>query len=145
MEWAKRELQSIQGPNVGMWDHVVSNIHGGLGKIGVLKNANGELTVVGGVLNDMLGHTVQQRSKATLQRTFDYLLTTLEENIAKWDSLQFDTTHAVLSMWGRGRYISIITSMGDMKLCGRFLLALAADVGSRKFRGGSQSFSFRDA
>ncbi|PVI05134.1 hypothetical protein DM02DRAFT_127567 [Periconia macrospinosa] len=82
MEWAKRELQSIQGPNVGMWDHVISNIHGGLGKIGVLEKANGELTVVGGVLNDMLGHTVQQRSKTTLQRTFDYLLTTLEENIA---------------------------------------------------------------
>jgi hypothetical protein len=30
----------------------------------------------------VLGQTTQQRSKATLQRTFDYLLSTLEENIA---------------------------------------------------------------
>lgn len=82
MEWTKRELQSIRGPQIGMLDRAIGNIHGGLSKIGVLENANGEPTTIGAVINDMLGHTTQQRSKATLQRTFDYLLTTLEENIA---------------------------------------------------------------
>jgi hypothetical protein len=81
MEWAKRELQSIQGPKVGMIDTVIGNIHGGLSKVGVLER-NGSPTAVGRVVNDVLGHTTQQRSKATLQRTFDYLLSTLEENIA---------------------------------------------------------------
>ncbi|KAI0571467.1 hypothetical protein A1F96_09801 [Pyrenophora tritici-repentis] len=82
MEWAKRELQGIQGPKIGMIDTVMGNIHGGLGKIGLLERKDGSPTAVGRVVNDVLGHTTQQRSKATLQRTFDYLLSTLEENIA---------------------------------------------------------------
>ncbi|EOA91762.1 uncharacterized protein SETTUDRAFT_162352 [Exserohilum turcica Et28A] len=81
MEWAKRELQSIQGPKIGVIDTVIGNIHGGLSKIGLLER-NGSPTPIGRVVNDVLGHTTQQRSKATLQRTFDYLLSTLEENIA---------------------------------------------------------------
>jgi hypothetical protein len=81
MEWAKRELQSIQGPKIGMIDTVIGNVHGGLSKIGVLER-NGAPTAVGRVVNDVLGHTTQQRSRDTLQRTFDYLLSTLEENIA---------------------------------------------------------------
>ncbi|KAF2036491.1 hypothetical protein EK21DRAFT_52215 [Setomelanomma holmii] len=81
MEWAKRELLSIQGPKAGMIDTVIGNIHGGLSKVGVLER-NGSPTTIGRVVNDVLGHTTQHRSKATLQRTFDYLLSTLEENIA---------------------------------------------------------------
>ena len=80
MEWAKREIQSVQSPKIGMIDTVIGNIHGALSRVGVLEQ-NGEPTAVGRVVNDVMGHTVQQRSKATLQRTFDYLLTTLEENI----------------------------------------------------------------
>ncbi|CAN9177771.1 hypothetical protein CUC08_Gglean003673 [Alternaria sp. MG1] len=81
MEWAKRELQSIQGPKIGMIDTVIDNVHGGLSKIGLLERNDGSPTAIGHVVNDILGHTTQQRSKATLQRTFDYLLSTLEENI----------------------------------------------------------------
>jgi hypothetical protein len=81
MEWAKRELQSIQGPKSGMLDRAIGNIHGGLSRVGLLER-NGEATTLGKVVGDVLGHTTQQRSKATLQRTFDYLLSTLEENIA---------------------------------------------------------------
>ena len=81
MEWAKRELQSIQGPKIGMLDRAIGNVHGGLSRIGLLER-NGEATALGKVVNDVMGHTTQQRSKATLQRTFDYLLSTLEENIA---------------------------------------------------------------
>ncbi|KAF1957055.1 hypothetical protein CC80DRAFT_53854 [Byssothecium circinans] len=82
MEWARRELQSIQGPKIGMLDRAIGNIHGGLSRIGLLETSAGEPTTIGNIVNDVLGHTTQQRSKATLQRTFDYLLTTLEENIA---------------------------------------------------------------
>ncbi|KAF2193476.1 hypothetical protein K469DRAFT_712236 [Zopfia rhizophila CBS 207.26] len=81
MEWAKRELESIQGPKVGMIDIVIGNVHGALSKVGVLER-NGAPTPIGRVVNDVMGQTTQQRSKATLQRTFDYLLSTLEENIA---------------------------------------------------------------
>ncbi|KAF2003699.1 hypothetical protein P154DRAFT_519920 [Amniculicola lignicola CBS 123094] len=80
MEWAKRELESINGPKVGMIDTVVGNVHGALNKVGVLER-NGQPTAVGRVVNDVMGQTTQQRSKATLQRTFDYLLSTLEENM----------------------------------------------------------------
>ncbi|KAL6709044.1 hypothetical protein ACN47E_002171 [Coniothyrium glycines] len=82
MEWAKRELQSIQGPSIGIIDTVIDNVHGGLGKIGLLEQTDGSPTAVGRVIRGVLGHTTSQRSKATLQRTFDYLLSTLEENIS---------------------------------------------------------------
>jgi hypothetical protein len=81
MEWARRELESIQAPKIGVLDRAIDNIHGGLSKVGLLEN-NGEATTLGRVVNEVLGHTTQQRSKATLQRTFDYLLTELEDNIA---------------------------------------------------------------
>lgn len=81
MEWAKRELQTLQSPRIGVIDTVIGNIHGGLSKIGMLER-NGSPTALGRVVSDVLGHTTQQRSKDTLQRTFDYLLSTLEENVA---------------------------------------------------------------
>ena len=80
MEWARRELSSIQSPKIGMLDTLVSNVHGALSLIGALE-VDGTPTSLGRVVNDVLGHTTQQRSRATLQRTFDYLLSTLEENI----------------------------------------------------------------
>jgi DNA polymerase III gamma/tau subunit len=81
MEWTRRELQSIQGPKIGMIDTVICNVHGGLSKVGVLER-NGSPTTIGRIVTDVLGHTRQQRSKDTIQRTFDHLLSTLENNIA---------------------------------------------------------------
>jgi hypothetical protein len=66
---------------MGTIDTVIGNVHGALSKVGVLER-NGETTAVGKLVNDVMGQTTQQRSKATLQRTFDYLLATLEENIS---------------------------------------------------------------
>lgn len=81
MEWTKRELEGVKAPGkMGMIDTVIGNVHGALSKVGVLER-NGELTHVGKFVSDVLGHTTQQRSRATLQRTFNYLLSTLEENI----------------------------------------------------------------
>lgn len=81
MEWANRELHSIQGSSIGVIDTVIGNVHGGLSKIGLLER-NGSPTTIGRVVEDVLGHTAQQRARNTLQRTFDYLLEMLEENIA---------------------------------------------------------------
>jgi hypothetical protein len=80
MEWAKREIQSVQGPKIGILDTVIGNVHGALNKVGVLEQ-NGKPTSLGRMVHDVMGQTTQQRSRATLQRTFDYLLSTLEENI----------------------------------------------------------------
>jgi len=82
MEWTRRELQSIQTPKYGVLDTVISNIHGGLGKAGLLESPTGTPTAVGSVVSSVLGQTTQERSRATLQRTFDSLLNQLEENIA---------------------------------------------------------------
>lgn len=81
MEWTKRELESIQGPKLGMVSNVIGNVHSAMSKVGVLER-NGQPTAVGRVVSDVMGQTSQQRAKATLQRTFDSLLSTLEENIA---------------------------------------------------------------
>lgn len=82
MEWTRRELQSIQTPKYGVLDTVISNIHGGLGKVGLLESPTGTPTTIGSVVSSVLGQTTQERSRATLQRTFDSLLNQLEENIA---------------------------------------------------------------
>lgn len=82
MDWAKRELATIQGPRAGMVDTVIGNFHSALSKVGVLER-DGEVTAVGRVVNDVIGLTKQQRAKATLQRTFDGLLAEMEENVAE--------------------------------------------------------------
>ncbi|KAF3006849.1 hypothetical protein E8E13_010775 [Curvularia kusanoi] len=80
MEWARRELSTIQSPKSGSLDTFISNVHGALSLTGLLE-ADGNPTSLGRVVNDVLGHTQQQRSRDTLQRTFDQLLNILEENI----------------------------------------------------------------
>jgi myosin heavy subunit len=80
MEWAQRQLGSVQSPTSGTLDTVVANVHGALSLTGLLE-ANGAPTSLGRVVNDVLGHTSAQRSRKTLQTTFDLLLETLEDNI----------------------------------------------------------------
>lgn len=81
MEWARRELSSIQSPRLSLLDTLLTNLHGALSLVGALET-NGAPTPLGRIITDVLGHTTAHRSQATLQRTFDYLLSTLEENIA---------------------------------------------------------------
>ncbi|KAF2276923.1 uncharacterized protein EI97DRAFT_376669 [Westerdykella ornata] len=81
MEWTKRELETLQGPSPSLIDNFIGNLHGALSKTGLLEDGNGQTTAVGRLVTDMVGQTTQQRNRATLQRTFDYLLSTLEENI----------------------------------------------------------------
>lgn len=51
-----------------------------MSKIGLL-GSNEKPTAVGSVLSSLIGSTSQQRAKATLQRSFDFVLSTLEENL----------------------------------------------------------------
>ncbi|KAH9864296.1 hypothetical protein J1614_010230 [Plenodomus biglobosus] len=81
MDWTRRELESIQNPKFGVLDTVIGNIHGGLSKAGLLESSPGTPTTIGRVVSSVVGHTTQERSRATLQRTFDHLLNLLEENI----------------------------------------------------------------
>lgn len=82
MEYVNRQLMTVSGSKAGIIDTVIGNIHGGLAKIGLLERGDGSPTAIGHIITDVLGHTTQQRSKATLERIFETLLTTLEQNIA---------------------------------------------------------------
>ncbi|KAF1969518.1 hypothetical protein BU23DRAFT_476673 [Bimuria novae-zelandiae CBS 107.79] len=78
--WAERQLQGIQGSHVGVVDTVIGNIHGGLNTVGLL-GSDDHPTAVGTVVTGLMGSTTQQRAKAALQRSFDFVLSTLEENL----------------------------------------------------------------
>jgi hypothetical protein len=81
MEWAKRELEALQGPSAGRFSTALGNVHSALCNIGVLES-HGEPTAIGKAVANTLGQTFQQRSRSTLQRTFTQLVTVLEENIS---------------------------------------------------------------
>jgi predicted transcriptional regulator len=81
MEWSRRELESIQSPSNGRLSTAVGNMHSALCKVGVLE-WEGQPTAIGRVVKTIVGQTSQQRSKATLERTFNHLISTLEENIS---------------------------------------------------------------
>ncbi|KAJ4360633.1 uncharacterized protein N0V89_001199 [Didymosphaeria variabile] len=78
--WATRQLEGIQGSHVGVLDTVIGNVHGGLSKIGLL-GTDDQLSAVGSVVTGLMGSTTQQKAKAALQRSFDFVLSTLEENL----------------------------------------------------------------
>ena len=63
-----------------MLDTVIGNVHGGLSKIGIL-GSEAQPTTVGAVVTSLMGSTTQERAKAALQRSFDFVLSTLEENL----------------------------------------------------------------
>ncbi|KAL5387856.1 hypothetical protein DPSP01_003254 [Paraphaeosphaeria sporulosa] len=78
--WATRQLEGIQGSRAGVIDTVIGNVHGGLNKIGVL-GSDDQPSAVGAVVTGLMGSTTQQKAKAALQRSFDFVLSTLEENL----------------------------------------------------------------
>lgn len=81
MEWAKRELEALQGPSTGRLSTALGNVHSALCTVGFLER-HGEPTAIGKAVANTFGQTFQQRSKSTLQRTFTQLVTVLEENIS---------------------------------------------------------------
>ena len=73
MEWAKRELSQISGITPGSMQSAYENVHAFIYRFGG--------TNLGNVMTDFFGHTHNQLTKATLQRTFNEFLNVLEESI----------------------------------------------------------------
>ncbi|KAL3423839.1 hypothetical protein PVAG01_05586 [Phlyctema vagabunda] len=84
MDWARRELSqlTIQGsPN--LVTTLFSNVHIALSKIGVLESSvTGLPTRLGYLTTSIFGLSQSQRTRQTLQRTFNEFLSVLEEAIA---------------------------------------------------------------
>jgi hypothetical protein len=81
MEWAKRRLQNVLPLPTGSISTAIDNMHLVLSRIGLLETTNGSPTVMGQVLQSLIGQTAVQKNMATLQRTFNEFLNVLEESI----------------------------------------------------------------
>ncbi|KAL1630149.1 hypothetical protein SLS54_001009 [Diplodia seriata] len=81
MDWAKRELAHIQTVPDSSLSSVFGNMHRFLSRVGLLETSSGAPTAVGKVVKELFGQTSPQRTKATLQRTFNEFLNVLEESI----------------------------------------------------------------
>lgn len=73
MEWAQRELSTVSTESPSTISSVWSNAHTMLTKVGLMSD--------GRIAQSLLGQTHQQRTKATLERTFYEFLGVLEESI----------------------------------------------------------------
>ncbi|KAL9115126.1 MAG: hypothetical protein Q9227_000920 [Pyrenula ochraceoflavens] len=87
MDWAKRELASLQAEDNGaspgaVTRVVIDNIHSMLGKICRLEDIKtGSPTTFGKIVKDLFGETRPQRTRTTMARTFNEFLNVLEEAI----------------------------------------------------------------
>ncbi|KAF2137643.1 uncharacterized protein K452DRAFT_210261, partial [Aplosporella prunicola CBS 121167] len=81
MDWAKRELSQVPNLPQSSLASLFGNVHSLLTRIGLLETAAGTPTAVGKVIKEVFGQTGPQRTKATLQRTFNEFLNVLEESI----------------------------------------------------------------
>lgn len=73
MEWAQRELTTISADPPSRVTSMWSNTHTMLCRVGLMSESK--------LAQDLLGQTYQQRTKATLERTFFEFLGVLEESI----------------------------------------------------------------
>lgn len=73
MEWAQRELATISSDPPSTISSAWSNAHTMLTRVGLIGDSK--------IVQELLGQTYQQRTKATLERTFHEFLAVLEESI----------------------------------------------------------------
>jgi hypothetical protein len=59
----------------------MDNLHTVLCRVGLFETAAGEPTTVGRIFTDLFGQSYPQRTRSTLQRTFNEFLAVLEESI----------------------------------------------------------------
>jgi hypothetical protein len=82
MDWARRELSQVQSLPSAPLTSAFDNIHNLLSVAGVLENgASGEPTRLGKLATSLFGMSNPQRTRHTLQRTFNEFLAVLEEAI----------------------------------------------------------------
>ncbi len=80
MEWAGRELTKISQPSLSTLSTVYANTHNLLTSIGILDSESR-------LIMNLMGQTVQQRTRSALERTFSEFLNVMEESIN--NELQF--------------------------------------------------------
>lgn len=82
MEWAKRELSALSALPTSSLSAAFTNIHTLLSHLGLFENrSTGLPTTLGTLFTDIFGTTSSQRTHHTLQRTFNELLSVLEDSI----------------------------------------------------------------
>ncbi|KAI9844525.1 MAG: hypothetical protein M1838_002152 [Thelocarpon superellum] len=82
MDWAKRELSQILHLPVTSVSTASDNVHAMLCRLGFYESSNGDSTRTGQVISGLFGPSRLQRTRRTLQRTFNEFLGVLEESIA---------------------------------------------------------------
>ena len=83
MDWARRELSQVQHLPTLPLSSAFDNIHNLLSNAGILEDPlTGQPTRLGALATSLFGHSTPQRTKQTLQRTFNEFLTVLEDAVA---------------------------------------------------------------
>ncbi|RKF65659.1 hypothetical protein OnM2_004028 [Erysiphe neolycopersici] len=81
MDWARRELSQLQSSPPSSLTTAFDNMHMLLRRTGVLETSTGTPTQLGTIAISIFGPSTQQRTEATLQKTFHEFLSVLEEAI----------------------------------------------------------------
>src|SRR5450432_1250111 len=79
MDWAKRELSQLSSVPPSPLNSAFDNLHSLLSRIGVFETS-GVPNRIGKLATDLFGQTGTQRTRRTLQRTFNEFLSVLEES-----------------------------------------------------------------
>lgn len=89
MDWAKRELAQLNHLPPSPLNSAFDNIHTLLSRVGVFETPTGTPTRIGVVATNIFGMSSPQRTRQTLQRTFNEFLSVLE------DAISSELTHAL--------------------------------------------------
>ncbi|KAI3390297.1 hypothetical protein diail_10375 [Diaporthe ilicicola] len=81
MDWARRELSQVASLPSAPLTSAFDNIHTMLTTAGVLETPTGTPTRIGAIATSVFGMSNPQRTRQTLQRTFNEFLAVLEEAI----------------------------------------------------------------
>jgi hypothetical protein len=82
MDWARRELSQFQNvPNQPL-SSAFDNVHNLLSSAGILEDSSGAPTRLGSLAMTIFGPSNPQRTRQTLQRTFNEFLAVLEEAVS---------------------------------------------------------------
>ncbi|KAF9876074.1 hypothetical protein CkaCkLH20_06520 [Colletotrichum karsti] len=81
MDWARRELSQVQHLPSSSFTAAFDNIHNILSQTGVLEDPVGAPTRLGSLSTYVFGMSNPQRTRLTLQKTFNEFLTVLEDAI----------------------------------------------------------------
>jgi hypothetical protein len=81
MDWAKRELTQLTTLPLSTISSAFDNLHTILSRVGIFEHTSGHPTRLGKIATDLFGPSGPQRTRQTLQRTFNEFLSVLEESI----------------------------------------------------------------